>query len=341
MVGMELYKKFKEIKSQSRDTASSSYLARIDKYIQEIEDESEENPLLKKYCHELLGILDDNKSLIKGGKINDFMQKFGEAFFLLLCLRKGVTLDRVPEQQKKTPDFKNLLEGKEVAHFEVKTLSVVNGDYNLNDDLENSLTTQIDINEQLNSGKRIAIGEMEISPYGSLNGGKPITHVVKTLISKAKNNIKSGQYDYKNTFLVLNLAMLPSYSESVKGLCSSYIDDYLFQKPITGDLWMTGFARSGMIVHGNPDFEGKPCIEGIIDITGVLADESYQNIAGIIFVIYPLGSEVEIFGLFRHADFNRWNDEEKDLLTMLLSLVEHKWNDEEDSNTWKLLESKD
>lgn len=338
---MGLYDRFNTLLSSSSDVALSSYLSPISKHIKEIEDCSENNELLKKYCNELSKILENEYALLDGENINNFFQKFGEAHFLNFCLKKEVNIERVPEESKKTPDFK--YKNNEVnAHFEVKTLSIVDGKYNLNQDLENILDMNIHIKEQLNEGKKFAFGETVISPYGAQEvNEKPMSKVISTLLRKTENNIKADQYIGENTFLVLNLSLINPYSTDTKTLCSTYFDDYSFPKPLSGDLWMLAFGQIGMLIHGQPEFEGKPCIEGLMDQVGILVNEDYKNIAGLLIMVYPSPSELIdsplVYGLYRNKDYEKWNDENSGLLEILYKITGNNWNDEKDHNIWNLV----
>jgi len=116
----------------------------------------------------------------------------------------------------------------------------------------------------------------------------------------------------------------------------AYCDDLLFQKAITGELWMLAFAQPGMLIHGQPEFKGKHCLEGLNDKWGILADPSHANIAGLLVVVYPLGGKPRICGLYRTSDYTKWNDENEELVLLLQCLTEERWNDDRDSNGWQL-----
>lgn len=334
---MSLYETFCEALHNNRETASNSYLTLLGQYVRDIEDAAATNLDLVEYCKRMTKIAQQPNFSLNGDLVNEFCQIFGEAHFLVLCKERGVSLSKIPEQiGLKTPDFVHpeILEG---MHFEVKTLSVVGGGRGINKDLENALEARIQIDAQLNAGNRIAISESVIQPYSDkpYNEGN-ISSVINTLIDKSRQNIKSEQYAKPNTFLVLNLSMIPNCNADFCSLRPVYCEDYPFQTAVTGDLWMLAFAKIGMQVHGTPRYEGLPSIEGIIQKIGILADEDYSIIAGLIVVIYPLGDKPRIYGLYRYSDYNRWQDSSKDVFQVLLKLVEKYWNDDLDSNGWRL-----
>jgi hypothetical protein len=319
------------------DTATNSYLHMQCDVIKEIEASAPGDQILENYIWSLIEIAESPGFVLDGNLTNYFMQLLGEAYFYLICKNNGIGLDRIKEQKRvKTPDFK--YRNSEVPiHFEVKTLSVVGGAVGINKDLNDSLEAHANIAEQLSKGKSTAFGESVAQPLGA----KPyemgnITAAIDTLLEKTRQNIKSGQYNYPNTFLVLNLSCINTTSYENCILRPAYPDDYMFPKAVTGELWMVAFGRPGMLIHGNPEFEGNPCIEATFDKVGILADEEYEDISGLIFIIYPLSSSPETWGLFRNKDYNEWIDTNPGLLTILKDLVDNNFNDDLDANGWRL-----
>ncbi len=301
------------------------------------------DPVLDKYNQKLLEILSSkNIFSLDEEKTNEFVQLFGEAQFYLFCKKRGINLEKIKECNKKTPDFKH--QGMDMF-FEVKTLSIVSGETGIKKHLEDSLNTQITIEKQIKAGKKVALGETVIAPYGEKPYQKdkgPITAVIETLIEKTKNNLKEGQYPNKEqfpnrvNFLVLNLIMIPPSRTENFVLRPAYCDDFMFQKCISGDLWMVAFARPGIQVLGTPEFEGKPCIESIIDRYGVLVDPDIDFIDGLLFMIHPWQRPTEIWGLFLYDKYQSWNDKNPDIINTLISIVDNNWNDDKDLNGFNL-----
>lgn len=332
MKNMILYDNFCAALKDASDVASNGYLQLLAPYIKDIE-----SALHADYCNKMTAIVKRKNFVLNGKLVAEFSQLFGEAHFAALCSKQGVSLNKIPEQKNtKTPDF-CLFSSKEKLFFEVKTLSVVGGGRGINDDLLKALDAQIDIERQLQEGRCVAIGVSEVQPYAEkpyLEGS--ITAVIYTLIEKARQNIKSDQYKNQNTFLVLNLCLIPPAITDNKTLRPVYCDDLMFSKAITGDLWMLAFAKPGMLVHGHPEFEGNPCIEGIIQKFGVLSDPDYASISGLLCVVYPLGSKPCIYGLYRSSDYHEWIDEKPEVINILKKLTGKNWNDDYDSNGWQL-----
>lgn len=334
---MTLYDRFREAVSQASGTGGNSHLSLLSEYAKEIANAASSDARISEYADELQTMVMKPNFALDTELVNEFIQKFGEAHFLTICAAKNIDLERVKrEKGKKTPDF---CFSSSMAHFEVKTPSLVRGKAGLEKSLESSLNAQIDIEDQVASGRPVAIGISEVQPYHTKTYERgQIRGVIETLIGKMGQNFKPQQYSRANTFLVVNFCMLPPRQTGTRALRPAYPDEYMFNKVLTGELWMLAFARPGMLVHGCPEFEGSPCIEGTLEITGILEDENYSSIAGLIFAVYPLGGIPHMFGLFRAKDQERWSDEEDSVWPLLTELVGQDWNDDKDSNGWRLQE---
>lgn len=333
-----LVKKFNAALQNASDVTQDPYLIKLDLALTAVEKNLSTIPELKSYEQDLDTLIMNPKFGVDGHLTDKFAQTLGEAQFLVMCKDKGVVLRRIPEEKdKKTPDFGATF-GSQSVFFEVKTLSVVDGAIGIAAAQESSLDAKIDIEAQLKRGKCIAIGTSEVRPYANkVKDDKTILGVSNTLLEKARGNFKAEQFASQNTFLVLNLSVIPPLVKESKSLRPAYPDDYIFPKSVTGELWMVAFGGKGMLVFGTPGSEGEPCVEGIFDKVGVLADAEYDSVAGLIFMIHPLNGPSQLFGLFRSKDWTRWNDDDPDLVENLLFLTDKNWNDCSDSNGWRLV----
>jgi hypothetical protein len=160
--------------------------------------------------------------------------------------------------------------------------------------------------------------------------------VIETLIEKTRQNIKRDQYPNETSFLVVNLSIIHPFSTDNYVLRPAYCDDNLFRKAVTGDLWMLAFGKPGMLIHGIPEFEGKPCIEGILDKCGILADPEFDYIAGILLMVHPWQRPTEIWGLFSSQRHVLWRENNPNIIKMIRTLTGDNWNDDMDSNGWTL-----
>ncbi len=315
---------------------NNSYLACLKDAVEKVSDSSLKDRILSGYKQNLIEIASENNFALNSDKTNEFAQLLGEAHFYLLCKNKGICLERIKEGDDKTPDFR--FEAQDM-YFEVKTLSVVSGSFGIRQSLEDSLDAQVDIEEQLKKGKRVATGVSVVQPYGEKlyqQGKGTVTAVIETLVEKTRQNIKSGQFPNDKSFLVLNLSIIPPFRTENFVLRPAYCDDYMFRKAVSGELWMTAFAQPGAPILGIPEFEGKPGVESIMQKSGILNDSEYEYIGGILFMIHPWGKNTDIWGLYSYEKLTKWQDNEPDVVKTLLAITEDSWNDDKDTNGWQL-----
>lgn len=328
---MGLIEKFSTALNNSRKFADNGYLRLLSDSVKTVEAASQFDKVLDRYIKELEDTISQPAFPLDGQLTNDFAQKFAEAHFYQLCSDKGIKLERLPGRDYKTPDFKFVVDGVEM-YFEIKTPSIVGGKEEINEVLYNSLNARIDIEKQLAAKKQVAIATSEMSFYGA----KPqkeglMTSVLNTLIDKGNQNIKKEQFSNANTFLVLNLCLVPPYhseNSSLRPICCDH------HELSSGELWMTAFAEPGMLIHGIPEAEGKAAIEGTSTKYGILAEPLHSYICGMLIVVYPLRQPPDIFGLFRSKYFE--SDTNRAVNEKLLILTGINWNDDRDSNGWQL-----
>lgn len=333
-----LAQKFCDALASCSDVASNPYLSLLVNVVNAVDAKACDHVQpLEAYANELIAIIDKSPHFALDPKrTSEFAQTLGEAHFCAICLDQGVTLERVPKAEKETPDFR-LLSEKSELYFEVKTFSVVGGDIGITATLESNLDAQIRIDDQHRSGKCIATADSVVQPYGDKPYRQgPIRSVITTLIDKIHQNFKTGQFSQNNTFLVINLALIPPIGTENFVLRPAFCDNFMFPKAVTGELWMVAFAMEGMLVHGSPEFEGKPCLEGILDKFGILVDERCTKIAGLLFMVHPWNDPSEMWGLFRSKDIVVWEEKNVDFTGPLFRLVGHNWNDDQDTNGWQL-----
>jgi len=314
-----------------------TYLVHLSGAVAAINARLATDPELQAYASTLSSLLDDSSFGVNPHLSNKFAQILGEAHFWLLCIEKGLRLTRIPEvQNKKTPDFSASI-GTPSFCFEVETLSVVGGDAGIASALHSSLDAHIDLEARQRAGARIALATSEAQPYsGKINHDQTVLSVINTLLEKARGNIKADQFAMPNTFLVINLSIIPPRLTEPKALRPAYPDDFMFSKAATGDLWTVAFGKIGMPILGISEFEGKPCVEGIFDKIDILADKEFSAVAGLLFMIHPGQRPSELWGLFRSADLSKWEDGKADLLTQIRALTGKLWNDCGDTNGWQL-----
>ncbi|AGW91979.1 hypothetical protein N234_18230 [Ralstonia pickettii DTP0602] len=321
--------------ASSSGTAQNFYLTRLLDALNAVEQAAASSQQLREYAKQLGILLSQTNFELDPHLSNKFAQALGEAHFSLLCSNAGVPLRRIPEVQNlKTPDFEvDALPGK--LHFEVKTLSVVGGEAGIGKAISDSVTANLELEAKVRSGQQIAIAESEVAPYGEkVRFETQILDTTHVLIEKARQNIKADQFANPNTFLVLNLSMLHLPGGELGLLRPSYPDDRLFPTCITGALWTMAFGKPGMLIQSEPEFEGKPCVEGELDKLGILKDPEFAAVRGILFVVHPLSKPPQILALFRN--FDEISDDNGDVVEQVLKIVGKGWNDGVDTNGWQL-----
>lgn len=332
----DLYIQYTNALQSIRGPTSNHYLNFLKSSVEMVSNASNIDQVLTDHNETLKDIVSCNNFELDSQKTNDFIQILGETHFYLLCKNKGINLTRIKEEKFKTPDFK--LDSNDI-HFEVKTLSVVSGSFGIDKALKDSLDTELEIERQQSQGKSFSIGVTEIAPYGnkpSQNDKGTISAIIDTLLEKARQNIKQGQFPNDKSFLVLNLSIIPPFRTQNYILKPTYCDDFMFNKAVSGELWMMAFSQIGAPVLGIPEFEGMSCVESIMSKLGILSDPNFDMVAGILFMIHPWGKSTEICGLYNHKNVDLWNTNGLNIFETLMAITGKNWNDEIDTNGWQL-----
>lgn len=316
----------------TRHVAANPFLDFLRRAAADVESAESGLPALTPAIDELVRLASGYNFALDSPAVNDFIQKLGESNFWAMCHAKGLMLERVAQQRNtRTPDFRLPTAAGDV-HFEVKTLSVVQCERGIDAALESAFAAQIDIERQTAAGARIATGISTIAPYGDKGyDGKPLTSVIDTLLEKVRGNIKQEQFALPDTFLVLDLGMLPPSRAERAVLRPVHWDTGLVGTPVTGELWMVAFGSAGMVIHSVPEFEGKPGVEGAFSKQGILVDPHFDFVSGLLFVVHPLSAPADLWGLFRAKDVSDWSNHAPHACEQVLALVDGAWNDDGDS----------
>ena len=312
---------FTRVMQNAIDVGGNPYLIRFSDRVSDIQayTGTELN-----YCKERLRKLlsKRNMALDRIASI-EFVSELGEAHFFILAKRAGVALNKISEERsRKTPDFR-VVPNSDTC-FEVKTPSIADGEFAMCKTLAESLDGQIVLEDQIKAGQRVAIVEQELAPYGHESRGKHITHSIDVLQKKIQGNLKRDQFNNGSTYLVCSLLLLPPYDRKSNGILRPVYQSSDDNKHnISGHLWMIAFSEPGMLIHSEPEFDGRPGIEGKSDQYGILVGEEYDFVKGIVFVIYDSNGRSRMVCLVRSED---------DLNEHLFKLVGDRWNDQYDSN---------
>ena len=293
-------------------------LENLIKDIDQVDDE-----FVRHSRNELLTFLDHRNMGLDSTRTREFIQKIGETHFYVLCSRRGVDLLRVRAGHDERPDFRTRFNPAEF--FEIKTPSHKGGDQAITALIENSYQGSLEIQGQLDAGSSVAFSEQEIQPYGSVQRGQRVSHVIRVLQNKLRQNVHQGQFACTPTYLVCSLLMLTTCGTSAGILRPTYCSRgrYGYRQCVTGELWMVAFSECDMMIQSEPEFEGKPTTEGPIQSVGILADLEFEYVAGIVFIVYDLSGKSRLLALLRSKD---------ELSDTILKLLGHQWNDKKDSN---------
>ena len=278
-------------------------------------DEAMDDEFLEKQRTETLSLLRQPNMALDGTKSEQLLRLVGESHFYVLCRNRGVDLEPVGEGTK--TEFR--IDGEDPVHLFVITPSYVGG--------AKAVEAIVEESRRLAEQER-KVSEQVIAPFGLCAHERRLTHMIERLQEKILEAGDVGAMPGRATFLVCSLLGLPPYASSDSILRPVYCRhvDGEGVHAVTGELWMTTFSQPGMLVHSEPEFEGKPGVEGRVATTGILKQPEFRHIAGILFVVYDFEAQTKTLGLL-HG--------EAEITETMASLVDA-WNDEEDSNGWCL-----
>lgn len=303
-----------------------------------IDIEAKNDEFIKEKKKNILKIIKDIK-IDFNPKLKSAFNEYSEAMIYLRLKKKIEKVIRTPEEDSKTPDFKiefsdNSYINKKsyTVYAELKSLSFANGDINYKDAMDKGLNANIEIEEQINSGRKIAFGITEIDPLYKNKNYNPIStkYAIETLIQKISQNLKEGQFSKGETVLLVNLKQLILPSNFIESGLPVFQEKSTYSI-VSGILWNIAFGKVGHLIYKPIQFEGKENIDGELEQNGILIN--YKYIKAIVFLDYKLGdTEPKIVGL--HLD-KRCSDS---ILTFLYKFCDFV-NDDMNSNGWKLRES--
>jgi hypothetical protein len=153
-------------------------------------------------------------------------------------LNSILKVEKIPETSVKSPDFKISYKNK-TSYIEVKSINMADGSLKHRDIMENALESKNRLENKLyekkqtkNTGKNIVVSDITIDkPY--LKGSKSYNEsspklVVETLIDKINQNLKSDQFDYGDTLLLVDFSgQLPMLDTPRNSLQENYIAEFV------------------------------------------------------------------------------------------------------------------
>jgi hypothetical protein len=265
--------------SQAIATISRSHsLSAVDlKTLKSIDLLAHKDPAFKSFVTQLVTKLEGKVGQLDVVAFSQFFEIYGEAVTLqFLRGRTGLKTERVPEAREGRPDFRCELENGRVFYIEVKSLDVVSGEFRQREMMEDALDAKIDLEAQLNSGKRVATATSEVAPYRGVGatGGydwRSLITVIDTMRNKCRQAFKSSQFTLGPTFALalLDRLVLPG---GVHALAPYYYEPIHGGACISGVLWHASYGKIGTPIFRICEFEGKPTLEGYLTSDGLFSD---------------------------------------------------------------------
>ncbi|WP_338669383.1 hypothetical protein [Pseudodesulfovibrio methanolicus] len=217
-------------------------------------------------------------------------EAYSEAF-IYRCLQQAFNISHIPESDKKTPDFKIILDG-EAIFIENKSLRFLGGDYSYKNYMNDSLTSLIEIEDELKDNDFVIKEGPHITPLkGTRNDYDPFSpkYISEIIIDKTNQNLKKEQFELGTTFLLVDLSsQIPLLSKLEDEINRYY---YHLNSKASGILFTVAYGEYNQNMYRPVEFEGASNKDGTLHKEGILTDPDNAYIAGIIFHYAPLGKD--------------------------------------------------
>ncbi len=291
----------------------------------EIDEAAKTDSFAEKTVKEVLNLL-KGYSVGYTEKLKSAFEVYSECAIYLEIISKGLDIEKIPEANEPRPDFKVSLHN-EFAYFEAKVLGWASNGIQHNAAINAGIDAQISIEDQLKQGEKFACGETEISPLGTTGESKPKKYFIEIVSAKLSQNVKPAQLKLGPTFLICDLTSLHHPSDPKK---SSVIvhNDNIYNSFSSGELWHIAFGELGDKILNVIDFKGMSNVSGKLQRNGVLIE--HQELIGVVFRTSNLSGEISYSCLCTSNQFDKYRE-------LIIKLCDC-WNDEENSNAWKILQ---
>lgn len=308
---------------------TNSFLTLVLSIVEAIEARAATDAVLESYVDDLDRRASQPHFATRPLATNEFLRVLGEAYFYLCATERGIALERVPETHAgRRPDFSYEIQGQKV-YFEVKTPSIVDGDAGVLKALMESMHAKLSLEEQQRAGRHITSAVAGVQPFGAaLHQNGLVRGPIQVLIEKFRQNLKTEQYKLGPTFLVLNLAAFP-FADATRNLRPVFAGHYPTPMLVSGRSWTLAFGTVGQLIHGMPEFKGRPAIDGTLDKEGILTSCPY--IRGLVVLNKPWRTGAHLGVLMRAEDAG-----DEPWQTLIHQLAGSTWNDQLDSNGFAL-----
>lgn len=254
-------------------------------HLKRLEEESYADDELKALVQELNLSFCRVKHLSDSQGFRQVFEFYGEAL-VYSRLSKHFKTKRIVAKKDSMPDFVCVLPDGKEFYVELKSLDLVQAPLRSDQMHEDAINQNIEIEEQLRQGNRVAMAEREIAPFkppfddGSYDP-RSLLLVINTLMKKARSAFKESQFAQGPTFafMLCDRLILPGGNHSVAPQYFERGRDAI----VSGELWNACFAKVGWPIFRMPDFEGAPGLEGHMSEHGLFVDE---------YVKFPTGAVV-------------------------------------------------
>jgi len=221
-------------------------------------------------------------------RIDDFdrwlpvYEEYAEAKVGLQLLEMNLAVERiVPPRGQKRPDFSVRI-GSTDFFVEVKTLHARQGAGGYRRSMEDSFESLVNL-EQRRGTRRVISAETVIQPHRSPGDTNydPWSNrqIIETLIGRAVEHIKPGQFDQGPTVFALELSLLPLRSSMRDELLSAYPNPHE-GVATSGILWNLAFAEESADIFRPVDFRGASNLDGQLQAAGLMQGNRRPHVRG-------------------------------------------------------------
>ena len=309
-----------------------------------LEEEASSDAVVDRFVENILDRLAGSGDFVDQKAWRQAFEIYSEAIAYRLLRNAGgdrISVERMPEEDSSTPDFKCALasDPPRTFYIEVKTLDIVHADQRHAEMLDDGMLVQDSLDKQVASGKRFAMTTSEIAPYRKFRADPEYDWragrmSIERLIEKCRQNFKSSQFALGPTFALASLLRMPIGDHGLRSLAPFAYDDLNGGACVSGALWNVCFGNLGDPIHRSPEFEGKGTFNGRLEREGILVGDDRLDSPGVLFLRHEDG-DYRLDGLidayWRMED--RWSTNDT---VDVVDILCRAFNDEKNSNAYRL-----
>lgn len=329
---MNLKERFRELKRESNKATSNFLLDCFDDGdLETIDTEALSDSFISSKKKKILSLVEGMK-IDFDPKLKSAFDEYGEAL-TYLRLKAKFTVDRIPEGEGKSPDFRITLQTDEQAleiYAELKSMSFTDNNINYKEAMDESLEGKIEIEDQVKRGKDFSFAITGIQPVKKWNKDyDPLSprYFIETLIDKIEQNLKRDQYSFGDTVLIIDLKQLALPSGYPEGYTAVFREDR-GNSFVSGPLWNIAFGKEGHLIFKPVEFAGSSNIDGDLTRNGILVNRDW--IKALVFIERDSDfRKSNIAGLFNSRNC-------PDGVRKFLHEFCHAVNDDHNSHAWSM-----